>query len=64
MTATPDRPDDLSTSGSRLAWLKHYPEGVDWNAELPTAPLDRMLDATARRFPDHAAWNFFSRRTS
>ncbi len=45
-------------------WLDHYPDGVDWHAPLPSAPLTKLLDDAAALFPNQPAWQFFGRRTS
>lgn len=47
-----------------MPWLAHYPEGVDWHAPIPTAPLDRLLSEAAERFGPRPAFSFFGRRTS
>lgn len=47
-----------------MPWLAHYPEGVDWHAPIPAAPLDRLLSEAAERFGPRPAFRFFGRRTT
>lgn len=39
-------------------WLSHYPEGVDWYAELPSKPLYAVLDDAERQWPNAQAIDF------
>lgn len=45
-------------------WLRNYAPGVDWHAELPVAPLHRLLDDAVARFPAAPAIDFLGRRFS
>jgi long-chain acyl-CoA synthetase len=45
-------------------WIKWYPAGVSWDAELPAAPVPRILDDTAAKWPDHPALDFMGRKIS
>jgi long-chain acyl-CoA synthetase len=38
-----------------------YPEGIDWNAEIPVKPLYALVDDAAQRFPDNPAIDFLGR---
>ena len=42
-------------------WIKSYPDGVRWDAELPLMPVQQFLDDAIRRWPDHAAIDFMGR---
>lgn len=42
-------------------WIKSYPDGVRWDAELPLMPVQQLLDDAARRWPDHPALEFMGR---
>ena len=42
-------------------WEKSYPDNVDWNAPLPKAPLQRLLDDAVARFGDRPAIDFMDR---
>ena len=45
-------------------WVDNYPEGIDWAAEINTAPVaERVLD-TCANYPDLTAMDFMGRRTS
>lgn len=43
-------------------WLKQYPEGVDWYAELRGGPVPDLLDQAVERHKDRPCTNFFGRR--
>jgi long-chain acyl-CoA synthetase len=45
-------------------WLGFYATGVPPSVEVPEAPLTRLLDDTASRFPRRAALAFFGRTIS
>ena len=39
-------------------WLRNYPAGLDWHASLEKSPLHRLLDDTAKAYPDLVAIEF------
>ncbi len=43
-------------------WLKSYPAGVRWDAPIEAAPLQSILESSARRFADRPALQFMDRR--
>ena len=45
-------------------WLKSYPPGIDWQAELKPRPLYRLLDDAAARHGDKSCIDFLDRRWS
>ena len=45
-------------------WIKNYPEGVHWDAELPLMPVQQLLDDAVTRWPDHPAIEFMGRTLS
>jgi long-chain acyl-CoA synthetase len=45
-------------------WIKSYPLGVRWDAELATMPLQQILERSAARWPDNPALDFMSKRIS
>ena len=45
-------------------WLKSYPPGVRWDAPIEPAPLESVLERSARRFADRPALQFMDRRIS
>ena len=45
-------------------WIKSYPKGVRWDAELPLMPVQNLLDDAVRRWPDHPAVEFMGRTLS
>jgi long-chain acyl-CoA synthetase len=42
-------------------WIKSYPDGVRWDAELPLMPVQQLLDDAVKRWPDHPAIEFMGR---
>jgi long-chain acyl-CoA synthetase len=47
---------------TELPWIKSYPKGVRWNAELPTMPLQQILEDSAKKWSDKPALEFMGRR--
>lgn len=45
-------------------WIKSYPAGVRWDAELPTMPVQEILNRTVARWPDNSVIEFMGKRTS
>ena len=45
-------------------WLDNYPDGVDWHAPIPTAPLHTLMHEAATRFGPRPAFDFLGRRTT
>ena len=42
-------------------WIKSYPEGVRWDADLPLMPVQQLLDDAVKRWPDNPAIEFMGR---
>ncbi|HKX45054.1 MAG TPA: long-chain fatty acid--CoA ligase [Burkholderiaceae bacterium] len=42
-------------------WIKSYPKGVRWDAELPLLPVQQLLDDAVERWPEHPALEFMGR---
>ncbi len=42
-------------------WIKNYPDGVRWDAELPLMPVQQLLDDAVKRWPDNPAIEFMGR---
>jgi long-chain acyl-CoA synthetase len=49
---------------TELPWIKSYPDGVSWNAEIPVGPVDGILDRAVSCWPDKPAIEFLGSRTS
>ena len=45
-------------------WLDNYPDGLDWFAPIPVAPLHTMLHGAGVRFGARPAFDFLGRRTT
>jgi long-chain acyl-CoA synthetase len=54
----------MAPSSPAYPWLRHYPAGVDWHAEITGVPLFTFLDDAARAYPARPCTNFFGRLTS
>jgi long-chain acyl-CoA synthetase len=48
----------MTNTNHDYPWIKNYPEGVDWDADIPSCPVYEMLDQTAAKFPDAPAFDF------
>lgn len=48
----------------KFQWLKSYPHGVRWDADISTMPIPHLLDAAAAKWPDCFAIDFMGRRTT
>jgi long-chain acyl-CoA synthetase len=42
-------------------WIKNYPDGMRWDADLPLMPVQQLLDDAVKRWPDHPAIEFMGR---
>lgn len=47
---------------TEFPWIKSYPAGVSWDAELPVTPVQQILDDTAAKWPEHPALDFMGRK--
>lgn len=45
-------------------WIKSYPAGVRWDAELPTMPVPALLDNAVAKWPEKPALDFMGKKTS
>ena len=45
-------------------WIKSYPRGVRWDAELTTMPLHHILERSATKWPDNPALDFMNKKIS
>jgi len=43
-------------------WLAGYPADIDWAAEIPVAPLNRLLNDAVARFPERPCIDFLDRK--
>ncbi|MGJ7511096.1 long-chain-fatty-acid--CoA ligase [Variovorax sp. GT1P44] len=46
------------SSSSATPWTKSYPSGMRWDAELPTRPVQQILDEAVAQWPDRPAIEF------
>jgi long-chain acyl-CoA synthetase len=49
---------------NNMPWIKSYPAGVRWDADITPAPLQTILDNTVAKWPDRPAIDFMGRRLS
>lgn len=49
---------------AQLPWIKSYPAGVRWDAELPVMPVPQLLDEAAAKWPDQPAVDFMGKTIS
>jgi len=45
-------------------WIKSYPRGVRWDAELTMMPLHQILERSVAKWPDNPALDFMNRKIS
>ena len=43
-------------------WEKNYPKGIDWKAEIPSAPLYSILDESAKNYPDNFCVDYYGKQ--
>ncbi len=53
---------EIDVSEINRIWLKHYDEGVRPNIDYPEVPLYKLLEESARKYPDKPALVFFGRK--
>jgi long-chain acyl-CoA synthetase len=56
MTAVP------KTDYSAWPWLAHYPEAMDWHADIPVKPLYALLDDTVAKHGHQPAFDFMGKK--
>lgn len=49
---------------NEMPWIKSYPSGVNWRADLPLMPVQEILETSASQWPTHSAVDFMGRRIS
>src|SRR6516162_9741928 len=45
-------------------WIKSYPPGVRWDAEIPLTPVQQILEESASKWPNNPAVDFMGRKIS
>ncbi len=45
-------------------WIKSYPDGVQWDAELPVTMLPQLLDDAVAKWADRPALEFMGKKTT
>src|SRR5215831_1318777 len=45
-------------------WIKSYPPGVKWDAEIPLTPVQQILEESASKWPNNPAIDFMGRKIS
>jgi len=70
MPTTPETPtqktpqDRIHMHENARPWIKSYPNGVDWNADLPLGPVHGLLEQTAEKYGDRPGFDFMGRKYS
>lgn len=54
----------MKTDFAQFPWIKSYPAGVHWDADLPTMPVTQLLDDAVAKWPEHPALDFMGRKIS
>jgi long-chain acyl-CoA synthetase len=47
-----------------IPWIKSYPAGVRWDAEIPLTPVQQILEESASKWPNNPAVDFMGRKIS
>jgi len=47
-----------------MPWIGSYPAGMRWDIDIEPAPVQRILEATAAKWPDNPALEFMGKRLS
>jgi len=47
-----------------MPWIKSYPPGVRWDAEIPLTPVQQILEVSASKWPNNPAVDFMGRKIS
>ena len=47
-----------------MPWIKSYPPGVRWDAEIPLTPVQQILEESASKWPNNPAIDFMGRKIS
>jgi long-chain acyl-CoA synthetase len=50
------------TDSEAWPWLEHYPQGMNWHADIPAKPLYTLLDDTVARHGHQPAFNFLGKK--
>ncbi len=45
-------------------WIKSYPRGVRWDADIPLMPVQQILEESAARWPNNPALDFMGKKVS
>jgi long-chain acyl-CoA synthetase len=56
--------DDANSTAADRPWLAHYAPGVPHDIDEPSGSLLDLVEQSAKRFPRHAALEFFGRTTT
>lgn len=43
-------------------WIKSYPKGIKWDAEIPERPVISLLDDTVAKYADRPAFDFLGKK--
>ncbi|MDB5395358.1 MAG: dicarboxylate--CoA ligase PimA [Rhodospirillales bacterium] len=52
----------LETDDASWPWLAHYPDAMDWHADIPVKPLYALLDDTTARHAHQPAFDFMGKK--
>jgi long-chain acyl-CoA synthetase len=54
----------VSATMTNYPWIKSYPDGVQWDAELPVTMLPQLLDDAVAKWADRPALEFMGKKTT
>ena len=53
---------DPALTPARYPWESSYPPEIDWHADIPVAPLYRLMDDAVARYGDRPCIDFMDKR--
>src|SRR5688572_4889141 len=57
-----DRMADPAVKPKGHRWERSYPSDISWHAEIPVAPLHRLMDEAVEKFADRPCIDFMDKR--
>lgn len=54
-------PPEIAPEPTPYPWEATYPDGIDWHAEIPVAPLTDILDRSVEAWPDRPCLTFMGK---
>jgi long-chain acyl-CoA synthetase len=56
--------NNMTKRKKEYQWERHYPAGINWDAEIPVAPLHSILQVSAKSYPDNICMDYYGKKYS